>query len=226
MIKAVIFDLDDTLTPEFEFVQSGFHAVSKALATTSKISGNEIYSNLISAFENSPKNVFNRVCESLGIDLSKDDINELVELYRNHTPQISFYEDVIPILVELRSKGIKLSIITDGFKLSQRNKLKALGAEKYADQIIVTDELGKDYWKPSPKSFELIKQLLDIEYNEMMYVGDNPKKDFYIQKLHPVHTCRIIRNGVYEKTDYYMNIQEEFKINNLTELTKLIDMIR
>jgi putative hydrolase of the HAD superfamily len=225
MIKAVIFDLDDTLTPELEFVRSGFREVSKELAVTSKLDTQVIYESLISAFSEDSKNVFDRVSKSLGLDLVENDILHLVELYRNHYPKISFYDDVIPTLMELMNKGIKLGMITDGFKVSQRNKLKALDAEKYFDQVIVTDELGKDFSKPNPKSFEIMKQNLGVDYGEIIYVGDNPQKDFYIAKYHPIHTCRINRNGVYLNADYYKNVHEEFKLDSLRNLIELIDTI-
>ncbi|WP_318753436.1 HAD-IA family hydrolase [Globicatella sp. PHS-GS-PNBC-21-1553] len=61
-----------------------------------------------------------------------------------------------------------------------------LNLEKYFDKIIVTDELGRAYWKPHPKSFEIMKAHFGVNYNEMVYVGDNPQKDFFIKKSIPL----------------------------------------
>lgn len=58
----------------------------------------------------------------------------------------------------------------------------------------------------------------------MVYVGDNPKKDFYIRKLYPIHTIRIIReDAVYRDEDYKADMREEariFKLDAVVEYVK------
>lgn len=221
MIKAVIFDLDDTLISEMDYVKSGYKVIAKKIKEryNLEIGEQEIYCSLMKLFDESSKNVFNRLLDEYKLSYNKDYIIELVNCYRNHIPDIKFFDDVIPCLKDLRKKNIKLGIISDGYKMTQRNKLKVLDAEKLFDKIILTDELGKDYWKPSPKAFEIMKNYLKISFDEMMYVGDNPTKDFYIKKYYPVNTVKIIRkNSVYKNAKYLENIREDKTINNLREL--------
>ena len=117
--------------------------------------------------------------------------------------------------------GIKTGIITDGHAIAQRQKLKAIQAEEYFDEIIVTDELGREYWKPHPKAFELIKGKLNVNFDEMVYVGDNPEKDFYISSIYPIETIRIVRPlSIYSCAAYFKNHQESFSVNNLGILLK------
>ena len=149
---------------------------------------------------------------------SNDDIVELVGSYRDHIPAIHFYDDVFPCLKELRDKGVKTGIITDGYATAQRNKLRVLNADQYFDHIIVTDELGKGYWKPHPLAFELMRDRLEVEFYEMVYVGDNPKKDFYIGKVFPITTVRIDRNGLYSDASYLHGVKENISITSLSEL--------
>lgn len=79
--------------------------------------------------------------------------------------------------------------------------------------------MGREYWKPHPKAFEILKEKFDVEFNEMAYVGDNPEKDFYISKIIPVKTVRIYReDGVYKNNYYLNNIKENYSIQNLHEL--------
>lgn len=218
MIKAIIFDLDDTLISEKQYIISGFLHISKLLSKKLNKSQNEIYQHLIALFNKSPKNVFNRLYEELGLSYSMNDIDYLVEEYRNHNPSISFYEDVIPCLQELKRRSIKLGIITDGNASAQRKKLEAIDANKYFDEIIVTDDLGKEYWKPNPLSFQIMKEKLNVEFDEMIYVGDNPEKDFYISKIYPIKTARIIRDGIYKNRSYKDGVRENFLIKTLNEL--------
>src|SRR5690606_1335448 len=173
--------------------------------------------------KDSAKNVFNRLLERLGIVYTKENILELVEEYRNHMPDISFFDDVLPCLEQLKYREIKTGIITDGYANAQKLKLKAVNAFNYFEEIIVKDELGREYWKPHPKPFEMIKEKLNIGFHEMVYVGDNPEKDFFIKSIYPVKTIRIFRvNGVYNNKPYYNSIEEDYKLNNLTELHQLI----
>lgn len=98
-----------------------------------------------------------------------------------------------------------------------------MDAKKFVDHVIVTDELGREYWKPHPRAFELMKDQLGIEYNEMIYAGDNPEKDFYIRNIHPIHTCRIIGDGLYINKEYFANIKEEYTIESFKQLRQIIE---
>ena len=118
---------------------------------------------------------------------------------------------------------MKLGIITDGPAIAQKKKLEALEAFQDFDKIIVTDELGRDYWKPNGKSFQLMARDLGVDYREMVYVGDNPEKDFYRQKIYPIHTVRVEREeGVYKNSLYLEGVREMYKISSLDKLPGLL----
>lgn len=223
MVKAIIFDLDDTLISERQYIESGYKHISKLLSSKLDENEEELYLLLMKLFRESSENVFNRLLDKLEITYSKKNIIELVEEYRNHLPNITFFNDVLPCLDFLKSKGIKVGIITDGYANAQRQKLKVVGAINYFDSIVVTDELGREFWKPHPKAFEIMKKTLLVEFDEIIYVGDNPKKDFYISSIYPIKTIRLIRkNGVYNSAEYYKNIKEDISICSLNEISDLL----
>ncbi|WP_051291629.1 HAD family hydrolase [Fictibacillus gelatini] len=222
MVKAVIFDLDDTLISEKKYIESGYRHISKLLSIRLDKDEIELNELLTELFNQSPTNVFNRLLDKLGISYTKNEILELVEEYRNHFPSIDFFDDVSPCLKVLKEKGLKLGIITDGYTNAQRQKLKAIKAFDYFDEIIITDELGREFWKPHPKAFEIIKDKLCVEFNEMIYVGDNPEKDFYIGNLYPIKTIRIFREGIYKNKSYLKGIRENHLLYNLIELTLIV----
>ncbi|WP_298472017.1 HAD-IA family hydrolase [uncultured Psychrobacillus sp.] len=225
MVKAVIFDLDDTLISEREYIESGYRHISKLLCEKLNIDELDIYLLLMELFKESSVKVFNRFFDKLEVSYSRKDITELVEEYRNHLPNIMFNDEVLACLEFLKRKGIKVGIITDGYANAQRQKLKAIGAINYFDHIIVTDELGRDYWKPHPKAFEIMKEALDIEYREIIYVGDNPKKDFYISSIYPIKTIRIKReNGIYTINEYFQGIKENITISSFKEIVDLLNL--
>lgn len=171
-LKAVVFDLDDTLYSEKDYVRSGYQAVAAVLPQVK-----DAEEKLWKLFENK-KSAIDVLLEEEGI--LSDDIKQIcLHEYRYQKPKIQLYEGVKEMLRELRKKGFKLGIITDGRSEGQRAKLQALGLENLVDQIIVTDELGGiECRKPNPLAFQKMQESLNVEYAEMCYVGDNIRKDF------------------------------------------------
>lgn len=223
--KAVIFDLDDTLASETDYARSGYRAVSSYLIKTGfpVKDGDLIYREFISLFNEDHKKVFNRFLINHGLPDSRDRVMELVEVYRNHLPDIAYYEDVKPLLLKLGEMGIKKGILSDGYAVTQRQKIKALKAEEDFDIIVLTDELGREAWKPSPKGFELIEERLSLKPAEILYVGDNPEKDFYLSVTAGIRTARIIREeGVYSSREYYEGVKEDMRITSLEEIAGMI----
>lgn len=226
MIKAVIFDLDDTLISEKEYIRSGFKVVSDKISSDFNLDAKYIYEIIYSEFEVDSKNVFNRTLDKLEVEYEIEYIKELINTYRNHTPSIKLYDDAKYIIEKLYSKGIKLGIITDGYAVTQRNKLNVLNIEKYFDHIIVTDELGREYWKPHKKSYELMKLKLNLDYEEMIYVGDNISKDFVTANKLGMHTVMINReDGVYYNLKFENEYKAKVEIKNLKDINRVIDTL-
>ncbi|NLM44843.1 MAG: HAD-IA family hydrolase [Clostridiales bacterium] len=227
MVRAVIFDLDDTLIPEMQYIESGYQHIAKIISDKFKISRDEVFKNLLALFKEDPKNVFDRFMSLHKINYTRNIISNLVEEYRNHFPKICFYDDVLCCLNYLKSQNIKVGIITDGYANAQSQKIKAVKAHEYFDEIILTDELGREYWKPHPRAFKEMCSKLKVNFNEMIYVGDNPEKDFYISAIYPIITIRINRENaeyelIHKDKKYYKGIEEHHRITNLEELINLI----
>ena len=226
MIKAVIFDLDDTLISEKEYIRSGFKVVSDKISSDFNLDAKYIYEIIYSEFEVDSKNVFNRTLDKLEVEYEMEYIKELINTYRNHTPNIKLHDDAKYIIEKLYSKGIKLGIITDGYAITQRNKLNVLNIEKYFEHIIVTDELGREYWKPHKKSYELMKLKLNLGYEEMIYVGDNISKDFVTANKLCMHTVMINReDGVYSNLKLENEYKAKIEVMDLKDISRVIDIL-
>lgn len=223
MIKAVIFDLDDTLISEIDYIKSGYMHVAKVFQQRYGLQYETCYNDLLSIFNESPQKVFNRLLTKYRIDYTSETIMEIVNQYRQHYPKITYYSDVQPCIQMLKDRGILTGIITDGYAFGQRKKLDALNAELLFDEIIITDELGRNYWKPHPKAYELMSLKLNVAFDEMIYVGDNPEKDFHISYIYPITTVRINRKGVHHNKRYLNNILEHKSYTNLLDF--IVNMI-
>lgn len=219
MIKAIVFDLDDTLISERDYIKSGFKYVSKIISDRYKLDNNEVYEVMRELFKESPKNVFNRVLDNFNIKYKKEEVLYLVKEYREHKPNIEFYKDVIPTINKLRNNGYKLGIITDGYKETQNKKIDVLNCKTLFDEIIITDELGKEYWKPHERSYKLMSKKLNVDLSEMVYIGDNEAKDFVTANLLGVKTIRIERiNGIYKENLLSNRYKAKYKLDCLEDL--------
>ena len=174
-IDAVIFDLDDTLYSEKEYIKSGYNAIAEEFIEIVDMS-----QKLWNAFLNN-KNAVDYVLEKEGL-LTEENKVRALEKYRNHIPSIHLYDGIEDMLAQLK-KTKKIGLITDGRPIGQRNKIKALNLEKHIEKIIVTDELGGvEFRKPNTKAFELMQETLKIPFEKMVYIGDNINKDFIAPK--------------------------------------------
>ena len=189
-IAAVVFDLDDTLYPEKDYVRSGYRAAAALFPEVP-----DMAAKLWEAFEKGLP-AFDAVLAAEGPIARKE---EAVLAYRFHTPDIRLYPGAEELLRRLRETR-KLGIITDGRPEGQRAKLAALGLEGMVDEIIITDELGgTGFRKPNPAAFELMSRRLGVPLGEMAYVGDNIKKDFIAPEKLGMRSIRFLNpDGLYK----------------------------
>lgn len=167
----VAFDLDDTLYKEVDYLKSAFREIANKFSSDS--SSKDIYECLWNTWKNKGDS-FAEVISQFNLSVSKDD---LLRIYREHQPAISLDSTTIKVLEELKKRNVVICLITDGRSLSQRNKIRALGLNKYIkhSNIIISEEVGYD--KKSSQPFELVDAMYPhaVKY----YIGDNPQKDFY-----------------------------------------------
>lgn len=169
-VEAVVFDLDDTLYDERDYVRSGYRVVASLLP---EIPNAE--QALWQAFEQGQPAI-DAVLAANGLLERKE---ECLEAYRSHKPVLALGKEKKALLRQLRSRGIKTAILTDGRPEGQRAKIAALGLEELVDSVLVTDELGgAAFRKPCDIGFRILQMRLNIPYGKMLYVGDNAQKDF------------------------------------------------
>lgn len=191
-IRTFIFDLDDTLYPESDFVMGGYSAAAKRMWELKRI---DIEPVLRSLFKNGERtDIFRKAMHMIGfVDFDEPLLMELVKAYRNHFPDIRPYNDC-DVLRRLRSAGFTVGLLSDGWGDVQESKFKALRISDHFDFAIFTDRLGgKEFWKPSSKPFLHAAEKYKFQPESAVYIGDNPEKDFYGAKKAGMKTIRIRR---------------------------------
>lgn len=84
------------------------------------------------------------------------------------------------MILVLKSRGIRVGVITDVRVSGQKKKIQALGLDKLIGDIIITDELGgTQFRKPCDVAFRIMQHRWGLPFEQMAYVGDDAEKDFY-----------------------------------------------
>ncbi|MBN2582443.1 MAG: HAD family hydrolase [Planctomycetes bacterium] len=195
MTEAVAFDLDDTLFLEREYVRSGFDAVAGELDREFG-GGRDWLDRLWRDFEAGVRgDAFNRVLRDAGLSAGDELIHRLVSCYREHEPQISLCDDVLPAVGRLNLPPEKVGVITDGPVAMQQRKFEALELGRWVGHAIYTDRWGEAFRKPHPRAFEEFERLVGCPSRACAYVSDNPRKDFQSPHARGWTTVRIVRPG-------------------------------
>jgi len=195
----IVFDLDDTLYDEVDFVKSGFSEVSRYLGDK------KYYEFMIEEFnKNGSGKIFDKLVKEFNLEIN---VNKLIEIYRFHKPKIKLPQESIEILEF--TKNIKTALISDGHYITQQNKFFALNLDKYIDYPIFTDFYHTK--KPELKPFKMVMDKYPNE--EYIYISDNPKKDFFAPNKLNWNSVRFKnKNGIYK--DFENNAKIEVNLRN------------
>lgn len=206
----LVFDLDDTLYLERDFALSGFRAVGAWLGRV------DFASRCQELFDaGSRGDIFDRVLDEIGATVKATD---LVQVYRDHHPQIRLCDDALRYL---RSHSARFGLITDGPERMQRNKVAALGLEVFFDQIIPTGQWPGSFAKPHPRSFQLIAA--SAGRRRCVYVADNPMKDFFAPNQLGWTTVQIVRPWrVHHGEPRNLEYAAQHRIESLDQLDSLL----
>lgn len=163
-----VFDLDDTLYPEKDYVLSGMKAVCSEVE---QLCGVKIFDKILSAYaQDTTIDWLGLVCRLAGLPPSLK--TSLLWVYRLHLPDLKLEPDIERFLLELRSNCRGIAVLTDGRCVSQYNKITALGLRHLV--VGISEIIGSE--KPNLEGFYWIQNRILADH--YIYVGDNPYKDF------------------------------------------------
>ena len=208
----IVFDLDDTLYKEIDFVKSAYIHINSYINSRYNL---DLSKNIKKCVEDGI-NFFDLINSELHQDQSFP-IEKYLELYRFHYPEISLSDDTTFFLDKILRHNIDFSIITDGRSISQKNKIKALGLYDLAKNIIISEETG--FEKPHLNNFKILDRIYPNK--KLIYIADNTSKDFLAPNYLNWDTICLINNGQnIHPQDFNLNIDylPKIKVKYLTEI--------
>lgn len=215
----LIFDLDDTLYRELDYVESGMRAVALWAESTFDWDPIQSFDELMSLLILKGRGLIFNEWLSQNKKGQHYYVKKCISVYRNHTPRLLLHSDAEKV-ISFFSNHPKY-IVTDGNKNVQWKKISALNISHYFKGIYITHRYGIKNSKPSTHCFNLIKNIEKCEWSDMVYVGDNPAKDFINLNPLGVQTIRVLTGGyATEKVAHPFDAQ--ISIKNLNELPMLL----
>jgi len=213
----IVFDLDDTLYPEKTFFDSGVKSVAEYLSVEFKLDKGSLKKDMRKYYvENGRDGLFDFILSKNGLPQKKY-VQKCLAIYRKHTPSIKPFSEAIHCLEQL--SGYNKYLVTDGNLAVQRNKINTLGIKQYFIKTMPTSQYGLSNAKPSTYCFDLILKLELLEdCSKLVYVGDNPKKDFVNLKSKGYKTIRVL-TGAYRDVKPQKKYEAAYLISSLKELT-------
>ncbi|WP_327460392.1 HAD family hydrolase [Sphingomonas sp.] len=219
----LIFDLDDTLYVERTYVQSGFRAVAAWGERRFGWPAEQSYGSMLETLDREGRGaVFDEWLAAHG-RRSATLVAEAVRTYRQHEPDIQLAPEAAELL--RRYRRWPLYLVTDGHKLVQLRKVQALAIEPLFRKVFITHRYGIANAKPSTLCFERIRSRERCDWRDMVYIGDNPAKDFVNLRPLGMRTVRVL-TGEHKNRPASESQEAEFRIASLTDLPPLIELFQ
>jgi putative hydrolase of the HAD superfamily len=217
----LIFDLDDTLYREETYAISGFEAVAKFVSAAYGVPFNEAFDIMQSKLRSGERDQAFQALTTR-FNLPRSTVKKCLSVYRSHKPNIFLDNSAAQILNYY--SNINKYLVTDGNKLVQRRKVDSLELQRVFKYCFVTHSFGLKAAKTSIICFEKIRKKESVEWTVLVYIGDDPKKDFVNLKPLGVKTIRVL-TGRYSDLTVSTSFDAEFRISSLGELKNVIDSI-
>jgi len=262
VLKAVFFDLDDTLLWDKKSIKEAFAATCRKAAKKYEIDPEKLEEavrhearKLYASYDTFPftqmiginpfeglwgdfddkinvqfrrmkqivptyrKKAWTRGLKAIGIDdpLLGEELAALFPANRRKLPFV--YEDTFQVLETLKGK-YRLLLLTNGSPSLQNEKLDMTPElVPYFEHIVISGNYGRG--KPDPSIFAHALSLLDLNKEEAIMVGDNPKSDILGSNRIGMRNVWINRESLVPKQE----IQATFEIKRLIEIIPLLERL-
>ncbi len=193
MIRAVIFDLDNTLIDFLTFKKETAKAAARAMVKmglpTDEITA---YGKIFSVYDEKGieyQKTFGDVIRPFNLEINQAEMIQqaaILAYLKRKFDVLRPYPLVKPTLERLRQK-YKLAVVTDAPRNKAWQRLVLTGLEKEFHFVITKDDTMQE--KPHPSPFYLAMKKLNMLAPACLFVGDNPERDIRGAKELGMMTC-------------------------------------
>ena len=220
MIKAILFDLDNTLIDFMGMKRMSCDAAISAMIDAGlKVDKERALKKLFKLYDTyglEDKKIFQKFLKG---ELGRVDYRILanaIVAYRNvRSSYLQPYPHTDYVLIKLKSRGVKLAIVTDAPKLKAWIRLMAMKIGNFFDVVVAYEDTKQ--LKPSSLPFEAALHRLKVKPEQCLMVGDMPHRDIEGAKRLGMKTC-FARYG----QPKVKKSKADYEIKDIKELLKIV----
>lgn len=225
MIKAVLFDLDNTLIDfmgmKRKSVDAAISAMIHAGVKISKQRATKILYTLYRQHGIEHQKIFQKFLREVTGKLDYRILAVGIVAYRKAQSGILMpYADVVPTLRKLRKKRLKLAIVSDAPRMRAWLRLVEMGLQDYFDVVVCFEDTGS--YKPTGLPFKRALRLLKLRPEECLMVGDWPERDIVGAKKVGIRTVF----ARYGSTKSIRHSGADFEIDSVKEVVSVVGKLK
>jgi len=224
-IKAVFFDVDDTLYDStLQVNRARGNAIKAMMEAGLEVSNREgilVLEEIVREYGSNFPRQFDELLKKLDYNYNPRIIAAGVAAYHStKTAYLVPYPDTVPTLLRLRDLGYRLGIITDGIAVKQWEKLIRMGLQHFFHTVVISSDVGCD--KIDEKIFNIAAKKLKSKPAESIMVGDRIDRDILGAKKAGMHTIRILKGKYRSQEPQNRREKPDYVIDNLAEIIEIL----
>lgn len=224
MIRALLFDLDNTLTDFMKMKEASIRSAVESMVDMGlKISAEDAHRRIYEIYGDEGiefQRVFDQLLQEIyGSVPPKILAAGIVAYRRTRASYLVLYPHVRMTLLELLRRGYKLAVLSDAPALQAWQRLHHLALEHVFRPVVTFEDTGER--KPSPKPFRRALELLEVDASEVLMIGDWPERDM-------IGAAGVGMKTVFARYgDTFGTVESgaDYEIDDIAELLGILDRI-
>lgn len=225
MIKAVLFDLDNTLVDFMKMKricsEEAVSAMIDAGLPIGKERGVKLLFDAYRKYGIENQEIFQVFLKKVMGKIDRKILAKGISAYRKvKTGFLTPYPNVIPTLIKLKERGLRLGIVSDAPELQGWIRLADMEIIHFFDIVVTLGESGKT--KPSRKPFMIALKKLKLKPGEVLFVGESPERDIKGASSVGMKTALALYGLEYRKKN--RKIRADHELRDISEVLEIVNL--
>jgi len=225
-VKAVIFDIEDTLyDSSFQMRMTRLNAIRAMIEAGLPADlemGYKVLEDIVNEYGPHYTKHFDKLLERLGLKWEPGVIAAGVVAYRETSEAyLKPFPDTVPTLIRLRDLEYKLGVVSEGRAVKEWQKLIQLGIHHFFHSVLISEELGTENF--SVNLFRKCCTNLGLKPEETIYVSSRPNKGILHANRAGLTTVRLRKGDSSIEEPELPEAKADYEIERLSEIFGMLE---